>query len=88
MANEQDIEFSYNMGGMKIDIDALKKNAQMKKQQEKAQKKEQSKKEFEELKKKMEIGAREMPNKTPKNLTNNKYQSDSEKEVDPNDQEE
>jgi len=28
MANEdQDIEFSYNMGGMKIDIDALKKNA-------------------------------------------------------------
>lgn len=78
MANEQDIEFSYNMGGMKIDIDALKKNAQMKKQEEKAQKQEQSKKEFEELKKKME--AREMPNKTPKNLTNNKYQSDSEKE--------
>jgi len=37
MANEdQDIEFSYNMGGMKIDIDALKKNAQMKKQEEKA----------------------------------------------------
>ena len=32
MANDQDIEFSYNMGGMKIDIDALKKNAQMKKQ--------------------------------------------------------
>ena len=28
----------------------------------------------------MEIGSRELPNKTPKNLTNNKYQSDSEKE--------
>jgi|TARA_B110000305_G_C19190290_1_gene516256 hypothetical protein len=36
MANEDGLEFSYNMGGMKIDIDKLKKNAQMKKQEEKA----------------------------------------------------
>jgi len=28
----------------------------------------------------MEAGQTELPNKTPKNLTNNKYQSDSEKE--------
>lgn len=67
-----DIEFSYNLkAGMKIDVEATKK-----KLADKEKMKQENQKKFEELQKQMEKKAESMPIKTPKNLTNNKLDSE------------
>jgi hypothetical protein len=61
-----EVEFSYNLGkNMQIDVQRIKER-----------KKEQNQKQFEELKNKME--QEKFVNKTPKNLTNNKYEKEAE----------
>lgn len=60
--NLPDLEFSYNLGKGKIDLDAIKLK--------KEQKKEESKKQFEELK--MQMENENKVSETPKNLTNHK----------------
>ena len=65
-AAPEEVEFSYNLGkNMQIDVQRIKE-----------QKKQQNQKQFEELKNKME--QEKFVSKTPKNLTNNKYEEEVE----------